>query len=131
MTILEQARNIRAAMDAAGATLTDEQAAEMAAIFMPWQTAIPYTVGNRVRYGEHLYRCLTAHTSQASWTPDAAPSLWVRVDDPNIEWPDWSKPMGSTDAYPKGAKVSHNGKRWVSIVDANVWEPPTQWEEQA
>ena len=29
----------------------------------------------------------------------------------------------STDAYPKGAKVSHNGKHWISDLDANVWEP--------
>ena len=31
--------------------------------------------------------------------------------------------MGSTDAYAKGAKVSHNSKRWTSNVYANVWEP--------
>ena len=31
--------------------------------------------------------------------------------------------MGSTDAYAKGAKVSHNGKHWTSDVGANVWEP--------
>ena len=34
-----------------------------------------------------------------------------------------SEAVGSTDAYAKGAKVSHNGKHWTSDVDANVWEP--------
>ena len=38
-------------------------------------------------------------------------------------------PAGAHDAYPKGAKVTHNGKRYTSNVDANTWEPPTQWTE--
>lgn len=27
--------------------------------------------------------------------------------------------------YQKGSKVSHNGKKWESMVDNNVWEPGT------
>lgn len=49
------------------------------------------------------------------------------------EWPEWKQPTGAQDAYPKGAKVSHNGKHWTSNVDSNVWEPGatgvTQWTE--
>ena len=37
--------------------------------------------------------------------------------------PEWSQPLGAHDAYSKGAKVSHNGKHWISDLDANVWEP--------
>ena len=34
------------------------------------------------------------------------------------------------DAYEEGAKVSHNGKKWVSIVANNVWEPGAYgWDE--
>lgn len=90
---------------------------------------IDYSAGYRVRYGGLLYKCLTAHTSQDSWTPDAAPSLWVRIDDPAVEWPEWRQPQSSTDAYAQGAKVSHNGKHWVSTADSNVWEPGVYgWE---
>ena len=33
-------------------------------------------------------------------------------------------------SYSKGAKVSHNGKHWVSDVEANVWEPGVSgWTE--
>ena len=40
--------------------------------------------------------------------------------------------FGSTDAYPMGAKVSHNGKHWVSDYDANIWEPGVfGWHEVA
>ena len=34
-----------------------------------------------------------------------------------------TRPLGAHDAYSKGAKVSHNGKKWTSDSDGNVWEP--------
>lgn len=85
-----------------------------------------------VRYNDALYRCLQSHTSQASWTPEASPSLWVLIDDPAIEWPEWKQPTGAHDAYFLGAKVSHNGKKWISQIDANTTEPGTDeryWKE--
>ncbi len=118
-------------MSAAGAILTDEQACMVPALFMPWSATASYVAGDRVRYGNILYRCLQAHTAQADWTPDAAVSLWVRIDDPAEEWPAWKQPTGATDAYALGAKVSHNNARWVSDVAANVWEPGVYgWAEQ-
>ena len=123
MNVMEQALAIRSAMDTASATLTDDLAVECAAMFPWWDATAHYKVGDRVRYGELLYKCLTEHDAQETWTPDAAPSLWVRIDDPAVEFPEWVQPVGATDAYAAGAKVSHNGKHWVSDVDANVWEP--------
>ena len=36
------------------------------------------------------------------------------------------------DAYAKDSKVTHNGKKWISSYDANVWEPGVYgWEEQS
>lgn len=35
----------------------------------------------------------------------------------------WRQPTGAHDAYPKDWIVSHVGGQWVSLVDANVWEP--------
>lgn len=105
------------------ASLSDTDALNGVELFAVWASDTDYAVGDRVSYEGTLYKCLTAHTSQSTWTPDASPSLWVRVDDPSIEWPEWVQPVGSTDAYPLGAKVSHNGKHWISDVDGNVWEP--------
>ena len=85
-----------------------------------------------VRYNDALYRCLQSHTSQASWTPENSPSLWVLIDDPAIEWPEWKQPTGAHDAYSIGAKVSHNGKKWISQIEANTVEPGTDdryWKE--
>lgn len=113
----------------ASASLSDTDALDGIELFDPWAADTDYSVDTRVRYEGTLYKCLIAHTSQESWTPDVSPSLWVRVDDPSIEWPEWVQPVGATDAYARGAKVSHNGKHWISDVDGNVWEPPTQWTE--
>lgn len=129
--LIEDAKIKREQIEEAAVNLSDKQAYDRAWMFPLWNSSgHTYSVGDRVQYEGLLYRCLTEHTSQESWKPDAAPSLWVRIDDPAIEWPEWRQPTGSTDAYPKGAKVSHNGKHWISNVDANVWEPPTQWTEQ-
>ncbi|HEY2673637.1 MAG TPA: carbohydrate-binding protein, partial [Rugosimonospora sp.] len=41
-----------------------------------WVVNHAYKVGDRVSYSGHNYQCLQAHTSQADWTPTAAPALW-------------------------------------------------------
>lgn len=104
-------------------TIDTVTASEHTELFSPWAYPVDYKTGNIRAHGGKLYRCLQNHTSQETWTPDAAPSLWVGISDPTEEWPAWSQPVGSTDAYAKGAQVSHNGKHWTSDVDANMWEP--------
>lgn len=105
--------------------LTDDQALQVAYIFDDWNpNSVHYTKDvSKVRYKDELYKCLQSHTSQISWNPKDANSLWVRIDDPAEEWPEWRHPEGAHDAYAKGAKVTHNKKHWISDVDNNVWEP--------
>lgn len=114
---------LRPYIEKAAASLDDNDAVNAVKLFPTWTIGISVTVGERYQYADKLYKCLQAHTTQADWKPDASPSLWVGISDPAEEWPEWSQPVGSTDAYAKGAKVSHNGKHWTSDVDANVWEP--------
>ena len=129
MITLSHAKALRRLMEQTAETLTDTEALEGVELFPKWKTDETYLIGERVRYDETLYKCLMNHTSQETWTPPVSPSLWVRVDDPGEEWPEWVQPVGSTDAYPKGAKVSHltdaqgNKRHWISDVDANIWEP--------
>lgn len=127
---------LRGIMDKAGAMLTDEQALQVIVLYPLWDAAKTYAVGDRVRYAGNLYRCLTAHTAQAAWTPTDAPSLWAKVlTDPSGAILPWEQP-GSTNPYMKGNKVTHNGKTWESLVDNNVWEPgvvgtESLWKEVA
>lgn len=124
MSYLSSAQKLRAAINGAGAMLTDEQALTVPIIFPAWRgDGISYAAGDRVMYGGVLYKCLQAHTSQSTWTPADAPSLWAKVLIPTPgEIPDWEQPS-STNPYAKGDKVKHNGKIWISTIDNNVWEP--------
>lgn len=107
---------------------TDEQALASVFAFAEWKTETDYGVGDRIRHGESLYRCVQAHTSQDGWTPDATPALWTRIS--LDEFPEWVQPLGSEDAYRIGDKVSHNGKHWVCTMDFNVYEPSVYgWDE--
>lgn len=126
----EHAILLRTMIEKASASLNDTDALSAVELFPHWSDSADYAVGDRVSYSGTLYKCLTAHTSQPSWIPSDAPSLWVRVDDPSVEFPEWVQPVGSTDVYPMGAKVSHNEKHWISAVDGNVWEPGIYgWDE--
>ena len=126
----EQAIHYRKIIEQAMQSIEDEVALTAVTLFPEWANEIEYMVNNRVKYLGVLYRCLTAHTSQSDWTPDAAPSLWAKVliPDENVI-PEWEQP-DSTNPYMTGDKVSHNNKIWISIVDNNVWEPGVYgWEE--
>ena len=105
-------------------------ATEHVDVFEQWVYPKAYSVGKIVQDGGKLYKCVQAHTSQADWPPADTPALWNKIGDPTEEYPAWSQPLGAHDAYPLGAKVSHNGKKWVSDVANNVWAPGVYgWSE--
>ena len=86
MTILEQVRAIRMAMDKAGVFLTTEQAATVAYLFKSWKAtdsngnAVHYEVKDRCRFNDVVYECRQAHDALAHQTPDIVPALWLRLD---------------------------------------------------
>ena len=103
--------------------LSDEQAAEVPALYPEWKPEVQYSTGDRVMFNDVLYRVLSGHGSQADWTPDTAVSLFAKVliPDGNKIYP-WEQP-DSTNPYMTGDKVIYDSKTWVSIVDNNVWTP--------
>ena len=121
----EKAEKLRQLIVKASASLEDADALEGVELFPCWQPEADYVKGQRVRFREFLYRLIPdAHHSQADWTPDQTPAIWARVDNPAEDWPEWWQPLGSEDAYPAGAKVSHNGRHWRNTHgDGNIWEP--------
>lgn len=131
MSYVDDAKRLRPIIEEASKSLSDKEAVNAPELFHAWSgDGIAYAKDDRVKYDDFLFKCLQAHTSQSDWTPVAAVSLWVRVDDPSEEWPEWRQPAGAHDAYEKGYKVSHNEKHWISNVDANVWEPGVYgWDE--
>ena len=102
---------------------TDEMSLQVPNLYPTWKVETNYSVGDRVLYNDVLYKVITAHTSQETWTPTDAPSLFAKVLIPDEDViPGWEQP-DSTNPYMTGDKVSHNGKTWVSTINNNVWEP--------
>ena len=120
---------LRRLIEKASASLADEDALEAVELFPKWKAGTAYTMGDRVRYNDILYKCLIDHTAQGDWIPKDSVSLWaeVLIPDPQ-DIPDWEQPS-STNPYMRGDKVRHIGKVWVSDIDYNVYEPPTMWSE--
>ena len=132
MTYIERARALRSYIEKASISLTDADALQAVELFPQWVVEHAYVVGERLQYNGVLYRVVHAHTSQADWTPDITPALFVVVS--LDEWPEFVQPTGAHDAYNKGDKVTFNSKHYISLIDANVYSPaayPAGWQEQA
>lgn len=60
--------------------LTDAQAITVKAIYPAYDpNGVQYSVDYKVVHNDVLYKCIQEHTSQASWAPGVAPSLWTAV----------------------------------------------------
>ena len=113
--------------------IEDSVAMYMPEVFPAWSpNSISYTKGQRIFYNNVLYKVLTDHTSQESWTPEQAPSLFVKViNSISGEIPEWQQPSAD-NAYMKGEIVMFEGKKYESLIDNNVWSPsayPAGWKE--
>lgn len=128
-----KAISLRAMIERSSASLSDNDALEAVELFPVWAADTEYAADVRVRYGEKLYRCVQAHTSQTGWEPDKTPALWTEVAKPG-EIPVWKQPTGAQDAYNKGDRVHYpdaDGPVYESLIDGNVWSPeayPAGWE---
>ena len=130
----ERAYQLRELIEKAVESLEDADALEAVELHKKWTTDTAYEVDERVRYNDVLYKCLQAHTSQSTWTPDAAASLWavVLIPDPDVI-PVWVQP-DSTNPYMTGDKVHYptiDDPVYESLIDNNVWSPeayPAGWK---
>ena len=137
MNRMQVAEQFRKALQMFAASLDDEKAVEVATVYDLWEVGKAYAVGEFVTYGTNsvgdpqLYKVVQAHTSQADWTPDVVPSLFVAVGLDEQGYPVWSQPTGAHDAYNKGDIVDYNGTLYQSLTDGNIYPPeayPAGWE---
>ena len=79
-----------------------------------------------------LVLAITPTFAQTDWTPDKVPALWTPVRKVAGAAPDeWVQPVGASDAYRKGDRVTFQGQVYESVIDANVWSPtayPAGWK---
>lgn len=136
MSTIERARELRRKTETLAETLTDAEALDFKELFPAWNgEGVDYLFDERVRHEENLYKCIQPHTSQAGWSPIAAPSLWAKVLIPDPEViPVWEQP-DSTNAYMTGDRVHYPTAEdpvYESLIDNNVWSPaeyPAGWQE--
>lgn len=114
-------------------SISDDVALKIPDVFPAWSgDSVEYKKDTKLTYNGVLYKVLQDHTSQESWTPDAAPSLFAKVLVSEDGTPqEWQQP-DSTNPYNKGDRVLFNGKTYESLIDGNVWSPsanPAGWKE--
>jgi hypothetical protein len=136
MDRVQAAEQMRRALQMFAASLPEEKAMEVAAVFDPWEIGKVYAVGDYLTYGVNgvgdpqLYKVILGHTAQAEWTPNTAVSLYVAIGLDDSGYPVWSPPTGAHDAYNAGDVVNYNGTLYQSLVDGNVYSPeayPDGW----
>lgn len=110
---------------------SDADAFTMRYLYPEYEVGISYKKDDRFIYNDKFYKVLQDHTSAEEWKPEEASSLYVEISDPNVEYPDFKQPSGAHDAYSKGDKVMFEGKKYISLIDANTWSPtdyPAEWK---
>ena len=117
MSYLKGAQKIRAAMDSAGAALTDEQALTCKLIYRQWADLIGTTArpGQRFLHGETLYKVrdgASAHTFSREWEPGVTTAaLYTAIDEAHSGTIDdpipWVQPMElyAGKYYTEGGKL--------------------------
>ncbi len=131
-------KNLIDYMVAGRGVISEEAALEVITIFPKWADNIGKTITNdditnglnRYQHNGKLYKVVQPTTFQEQYEPGAEGTSSIFVEISLEEWSEWVQPTGAHDAYGKDAKVTHNGIKYISDVDANVWEPGVYgWSE--
>ncbi len=126
---IQALEQLRRAVQMFGASVTDEQALEIATIYPKYEVGKNYSAGDYFTDGVNgvgdpqLYKVVQAHTSQADWKPSETPSHYVAIGLTKEGYVEWSQPAGAHDAYNKGDIVMYQGKLYISTVDGNAYAP--------
>lgn len=75
----QEALNFRHKIESVAKKLDDTKALGAIELFPQWKEDIFVSTGERYRFDKDLYKVLQPHTTQADWTPDITPSLYVKV----------------------------------------------------
>lgn len=138
MDKLQFAEQFRRAVQMFAASLSDEQAMEVASVYPAYEIGKTYKTNDMFTYGTNnvgdpqLYRVVQEHTSQAGWPPESTPSLYTAIGLTESGYPIWSQPTGAHDAYNIGDIVDYNGELYESLIDGNTYSPeayPGGWKK--
>lgn len=101
-----------------------------------WQPGIEVQVGDVYTYGAFIWKCLQAHTTQGTWTPDLTPALWQKVE---LVTEDAVRVWEAGIAYVVGDEVAYPDADGMLYTCQQAhtaqagWEPPNApalWKEK-
>ena len=114
----------RATVQAAASGMADDKAVLMPDMFDAWDgNAVSYKMNDIVSHGTsadgstQLYRVITAHTSQADWTPDVSTSLFTKIDKKHSGTQDDPIPYSGNMALENGKYYSQDGITYLCNRD--------------
>ena len=111
-------------------TIPAEELLELIDVFDEWKAGEVLAVDDTRKHNGKLYKVLQAHTTQADWSPDIVPALFVEIVPENVirEIPN---PITAEQKFALGEKGTWKGKIYESALDNNVWTPdahPSGWK---
>lgn len=112
-----EALRLRGVIEMASQFLDDTTALDAVALHPQWAAGRAYSVGVKVSRGDDLYRCLTAHTAQEDWAPEAAASLWEQICENHRGTSADPIPYSGNMALESGKYYSGEGAVYLCIRD--------------
>lgn len=126
MTLIGEALKHRAIVEDMAQEVPDNRASHFSTFYPLWLPDNEYSkAGFKVRDDRGVvYSLITPHMSMIGREPATTPALWAKVltSDDGVPLP-WEQPIGSTNPYGLGDRVTHKGWIWESESTNNVWEP--------
>lgn len=122
MSIISEARKLRALIETAVQSLADEEAVEAVKLYPAWKSGMSYEAGVKLNYQGKLYRVKDGqgHTSQDDWTPDTAASLYEAVNETNAGTADDPIPYDGNMELFAGKYYSQHGVVYLCSRDTGT-----------
>ena len=111
--LLDEARAFRKQIDNVAENVSDSIAVANKNLYEEWKESVSYAENKRVRYADKLYKCRQAHTSEAQFTPDLIPALWVVIDEEHAGTIDDPIPAVKNMEYVKGLYYIEDGNIYL------------------
>ncbi len=96
----------------------DDTALRWRLLYPVWEEGTAYVQGYKVQFGEKLFRCAQAHTSQSGWEPGTAFSLWEEICENHTGAIDDPIPFDIGMAVENGKYYTQGGKTYLCTRDS-------------
>ena len=118
MSYIENARTLRPIVEQAMQSMDGNDAVKAVCLYPEWATDTAYAVGFKVQYDGRLWRCLTSHTSNATWHPSTdTASLWEIINETHNGTLDDPIPYDGSMTLEQGKYYLQNYEIYLCIRD--------------